>query len=1295
MRTTAAAVKRIILLLIITSSAACADTFYVRQGGNDQNDGKTAKTAFKSLLRAAQALNYGDGIVIGPGAYKETVLIAERYAADSSFMEIIGDENGKLTGDTAGPVIIQPASLSAPALRISRARNMIITGLTFRGPGDGLALEKSLGVSVERCTFSQMRRGLNARLLDGLTVRSSLFERNTVALCASGTSNVRIGHCTIANSSSVGVLVLGCGPGMIRSSILGGNNTNILIDASSSACWSSDYNLIHGTTGPWGLTPMVYFAHEWSAASGQDRHSAHVLPAFADPAKGDFHVSPAVAWGGGLPGAYAAQPVDFTARPAADRDGNAFDVNNVGAYKYPEPVPADGWRKIPVKLPHDKGPRQSAGIYKEDGTLVRMLVSDAAGVRELWWDGRDDAGQPSPEGEYQVRFATHDVRVLDDGNFGDNGNPLGTYNCDNPERLAAMPDGRFVAATVYDEAGIPLRFHAASGQSYAGVNLAEKDIWAIAFAGDVFVAGIQNGVSRISLEGERIPMANGAEKYPILADGEKLAEGFKFPAGLAVLGGKVHVALPGPDIVRVMDLKTGAKIGDWRLAGVRDLASDDAGTLWAISGTDVVSLKQDGQPDRRFPTGLKAPRYLAATAARLAICDRESARIAILDTKTGQVAKVLGQDLPHDKWPLVNGNTFLDPRGVAFLPDGKLLVSEAGRIRAIWPDNAQVAFTAESNFMDAAVPHPSKPEYVYCFKCTVFRVDPATGAWTRIAEGPARPELKASMSQGVVLGGKPFIVSYQPTAGETLMKDGKEEKVGFCRLAFVDVSDPAQPRYAGEFRQPGAWTYSVAGFNKAGDLVMPGPGNPKGGYALRFKILPFKGLDANGCPQFDGAAARIIGSDEGPLAGGLTHNSRFAIDRMTDEIYFTGVTKLHNKMVPAWGASATGAGKCRPDGTAAWFSLSSGGNSTAMDVINDGKNAWFFVPKDFGGQTDVFDSDGLRVATGNWAWPSNWQMGFVDICYGLRTYMRPDGRPGAWIEDDAIGRFTRIVLDGTDTYRKSDESFEWDGKGAPTGPAPVADRLNSASAAAPPLPLPRTAPLPVDGDWAAWEKNGIVPQILALPTPTFARSHPDDLLSTFRAGTAIGAVAHDGENLYGYFVCTDDTQHFDAAQPGMMWAYDGIEFWIEEEQFGLGFLKDGRPALFKYRFHNLEGKEWSANYPLPDTNIWARKYASLAENPLGRQLAEACGISFAGKAGYALMAKIPLKEIRLKGGLTSVPERSATCNLPSTGKPGEILRIGVAFDGINAWGREQDFKVYWPVGLMFSDPTHSIPFALE
>jgi hypothetical protein len=44
-------------------------------------------------------------------------------------------------------------------------------------------------------------------------------------------------------------------------------------------------------------------------------------------------------------------------------------------------------------------------------------------------------------------------------------------------------------------------------------------------------------------------------------------------------------------------------------------------------------------------------------------------------------------------------------------------------------------------------------------------------------------------------------------------------------------------------------------------------------------------------------------------------------------------------------------------------------------------------------------------------------MGFVDMRFGLQSYMRTDGKVGIYVEDDAIGRFTRYRLDGAETMK--------------------------------------------------------------------------------------------------------------------------------------------------------------------------------------------------------------------------------------------------------------------------------------
>ena len=1278
---------------LVLTAAICdsvlATTHYVRVSGDDRADGASAKTAFRTVLRAARALNHGDSIVIGPGTYREGILCAERFSADGSPMRITGDETGKQTGDAPGPVVIRPARLAVPAMRFHRFRNVVVSGLTFRGPGDGLVVEKCRSLLVERCTFTELRRGLHAKNTEGLRVESSVFNQCTIGVSLNATTGTRLAHLTMANTSSAAILALACANGTIRNSILTANNTNALIDQASAPSWRSDHNVIHGTTGPWGLVPMVYFAQEWFSASGQDRHSVYVEPEFVDPGKGDYHVAPPVSWGGGLPGMHVGAILN--PEVALDREGKPFRARDgalcAGAYGYPEPRAGNGWQRLSVGFGQG-GPRQSAGIYRPDGTLVRMLVSDAAGVRDLWWDGLDDTGRPVEPGPFQVRSAAHDVGVLDDGNFGDNGNPLGTYNCDNAERIAVLPDGRFVVATVYDEAGIPLRLYAPSGQSMSGVNLAQKEVWGIAVSGDGLVAGIGGALALIGADGDRKPMANGAESYPIFGKGEKLGEGEK-PMGLAVLGPVVHVALPGLDVVRSFDLANGRKKADWKVDGVADLATDDGGRLWAISGTEIISLSAAGAVERRYASGLETPRYLAAGRGKLAVVDREAEKIALLRVADGKTLRTIGKGRAAREWTPVSGDVLTNPRGAAFLPDGSLLICESGRVRCLWPETAQVSLTIESNFMDIAVPHPTRPEFVYCHGGMALRVDGATGAWTRLLEGPSEADL-GSMSTNVVLRERPFIVAYRPGVRIERVVDGERKVTSVSKLQFMDVSDPRRPRLSSLFTKRTAWAYATVSFTRQGHLVMRGPSRT-GGYSLNFRVIPFLGLDENGDPGYDFDNSRIIGPEKDAAPRGLAHNCGLTLDPKTDDIYYMAVTAQHNKMVPAWGASGTGVGKSGPDGKPLWFSLSSGGNYTSIDCVRDARNIWILAGKDFGGQLDVFDADGLRLTTGNWSWASNWQMGFVDLRFAVQGYLRADGKPGAYVEDDNIGRFTRVRLEGADTLKKAIASFQWPGGGALAGPPPVSDRVSARKTIKAPLMLPKVVELDVNGDWRAWEEAGVVPQVLSLPAVSWGRSWPGDLRQTFRAGTAIGALAHDGKNLYAYFVVTDDTMHFDATNPGVMWMHDSVELWLEEEQVGIGFLKNGKPALFKYRYHNREGKQWSANYALPAENVWGKKYGALAAHPLGRRLSEAVGVSFEATKGYALMAKIPFAEIKLVGGIAG---RKGKDILPMTGAPGEIVRIGIAFDGISYWGREQDFKVHWPIGLMFSDPTRNVPFVL-
>lgn len=59
-------------LCFLTSCSAWAQTWYVSGVGSDANDGKTAKTAFRSLQKAADQVQPGDVVLVGNGIYSST-----------------------------------------------------------------------------------------------------------------------------------------------------------------------------------------------------------------------------------------------------------------------------------------------------------------------------------------------------------------------------------------------------------------------------------------------------------------------------------------------------------------------------------------------------------------------------------------------------------------------------------------------------------------------------------------------------------------------------------------------------------------------------------------------------------------------------------------------------------------------------------------------------------------------------------------------------------------------------------------------------------------------------------------------------------------------------------------------------------------------------------------------------------------------------------------------------------------------------------------------------------------------
>jgi parallel beta-helix repeat protein len=81
-------------------------TYYVRQGaGSDTNDGRTPASAWRGVARLGGVMRAGDTAYVGPGLYRDGILLQHSGASDAR-ITLIADPAGTHTGDAPGPVVV-------------------------------------------------------------------------------------------------------------------------------------------------------------------------------------------------------------------------------------------------------------------------------------------------------------------------------------------------------------------------------------------------------------------------------------------------------------------------------------------------------------------------------------------------------------------------------------------------------------------------------------------------------------------------------------------------------------------------------------------------------------------------------------------------------------------------------------------------------------------------------------------------------------------------------------------------------------------------------------------------------------------------------------------------------------------------------------------------------------------------------------------------------------------------------------------------------------------------------------
>jgi len=184
--------KVVVIFILLFSSMLNARRYYVRESGDDDNDGLTSETAWRTIQRAAgdPTIGAGDTVIIGPGVYPNKFTISQS-GRDGEPVTYYGDFEGKFVPDGVGDVYVDNWSNDKYLVELYGREFVRIRGLTLRwGNYGGTRIQDSRGIVIDSCEFVWNNRYgiycLRSRniVINGNTVRGGnvagfgLFECN-------------------------------------------------------------------------------------------------------------------------------------------------------------------------------------------------------------------------------------------------------------------------------------------------------------------------------------------------------------------------------------------------------------------------------------------------------------------------------------------------------------------------------------------------------------------------------------------------------------------------------------------------------------------------------------------------------------------------------------------------------------------------------------------------------------------------------------------------------------------------------------------------------------------------------------------------------------------------------------------------------------------------------------------------------------------------------------------------------------------------------------------------------------
>ena len=552
--------------------------------------------------------------------------------------------------------------------------------------GDGIVIQDSPGTRIENCTVSIKGAGIGVAISASKDV---VLKNNTLVAGGVGAS---------FGKNSPGAVLL-----------------NNLLTGQSRACVTIEDDSLHAIRGDGNcyapsenaslarLGTQAFAGSEIDAfrqrlysvdfpqdkdkkltAYGPENHALALKVTFVDAEKGDFHLAPIAgnpidAGRGRRGGRYVrlahqrSKRRSMISRACAKAAGNhAVDC---GAYETAAPL------QFPFTL--DKAYTTSAGVYRDDGTLVRTLWSGRAldaGAQTAYWNGLDDLGKPAADGDYTIKVAAHNIHYVWEGVIGNtsaNFNGPTVHSAFLPIQSMAFAGDAGFYVSGYNEGGMTqFRFDIKNPQALTAkigrpdyrraFNLAATDGNLVYFA-DTHVPSMV--VAAQVSDSKPVKFSSGKEAGPwsAIPVGSGKEEGI---LGLAVQakGNLLFVAHSKENQIYIFDKHSGAAHGALAVTAPGRIATDARadGALWVCCQYDgkpavvrFTSFESGSKPqviinDVEAPAGVG----VSPTNGAIVVADAGSSQQLKGFDAAGKLLWTYGKHGGYDNGPAVTTDTF-------------------------------------------------------------------------------------------------------------------------------------------------------------------------------------------------------------------------------------------------------------------------------------------------------------------------------------------------------------------------------------------------------------------------------------------------------------------------------------------------------------------------------------------------------------------------------------------------------------------------------------------------------------